>query len=190
MYSYYSKTDSALENAFQAMISGMQADQAEILGRSRDTLLESIHEHINENKQGGIPTMALGGVHVGSITINILAITSLLLSELATAYAGTDLHILLAAAVFICSLVNAFEIDDSIKLNKDGALVYCVLKQLADDKESGVIMVSKEKLIDQIEGESLNVDLDKALQQLRKNKLVVLKGNNILVSKVRTVSLV
>lgn len=185
----YSKTDSVLEGAFQAMIDDMQAEEAEILEKNRETLLKNMHEHISENKPSGMPKMAIVDLHVGSITINILSITSLLLNELAMVYIGTNYHILLAAAVFICSLVNAFEFNDSVELNKDGALVYCVLKQLADDKESGVIMVPKEKLVEQLAEESLDVDIDEALQLLRIKKLIAFKGNNILVSKVRTVAL-
>ena len=189
MYSNCSIVDSALESAFQAMIDGMEVkQQSEAFERNRVELLKSMHAHIRENIKYETPLMGIGNVHVGSVTINVLAITSLLLNELAKSCTDTDLHILLIAAVFICSLINAFEIDEPVKLNQDAAIVYCTLIQLADNKEAEVIMVSKGKLIERLGKECLGIDIDGTLQLLRNKRIIVFKGNHILVTKVRNIA--
>lgn len=180
------KMDDVIETAFQAMINSMDIDHAQRFKTSQDGLSTSMHMYVHMNSlEKPQPLMgSIGDIRIGNITINIVAIISLLLGELAKIFGGYDIHVVIAGAVFVCSLINSIKTNEQVKLNETDAIVYCTILQLIGGPDKDPAMIPRQMLMDRMRENNQDIDINKSLLSLKDKKLIWLNRTQIIVSKI------
>jgi len=184
----------SLENAWKKMLAGIEQTETVDLRQPQAEILDQMRQCIGEPTGSNELVMGIKDVKLGHFTVDIVALSGLVLSTLSNVLQGegSTLQMILSMAVFVSSLIGTISIADEQELS-DEQLVYSCILTLHEQKKASSEAITVDDVVKSVQlldgcnrlkkKIPVPINVNAALEKLKASNRIWVKGRTILVEE-------